>query len=94
MGSVAVVILLDVIDKGLDEQGTVAKLLMCLIDTGVDNVSADTLAGSLLVGVSRGAGLLVGETSQSPGSVLLGGVDLSPGVLLDVLDLKDRCVNA
>lgn len=62
---------------------------MCGVETAVDDVGACSLAGALVVDVVSCAGASVGESSKTPGGLLLGShaVCFVVGVLLDVVDL-------
>lgn len=57
------------------------------INAGIDNEGAGALTSAVIVGVGGGTRLCVGDTSQAPISVLLGGVHGDNGVLLNEVDL-------
>jgi hypothetical protein len=60
------------------------------IDTSVDDISASTLTGALIVGVSLATRSGAGKASDTPWSIvlLLGSLDGDDGILLNVLDLQ------
>lgn len=57
------------------------------VNSGVNDIGADTLSGGGVVGVSGGAGLGVGKAGKTPRGTLLHIKSLGPGVLFNVLDL-------
>lgn len=60
------------------------------VNARVDNVSADTLASTVVVDVLAGASLAVGDTAKTPSGVILSNVSIDAGksVLLNVLNLE------
>jgi hypothetical protein len=69
---------------------------MLNIDTGVDDVSASTLTGALIVGVSLASSPVARKSSKTPRSILLlsGRLDADVCILLNVLNLRSLLVPA
>lgn len=65
------------------------------IDARINDISADSLAGAVIVGVSGAARVGVGDAGDAPGSTRLGhgGAGSDDGILLNVLDLRIVSIN-
>jgi len=63
VGTVAVAIGVIAVNLVGGKLGAALELLVVDINTGVNNVGADTLASAVIVGVGAAAGILVGDTS-------------------------------
>lgn len=88
MGAVAATIGVVVVDLVGDEDSTAFELGVFDVDTGIQDVGADTFTRAFVVGVGAATGGGAGKTSQSPVSVSLDSVGLDNGVGLNVLDLE------
>lgn len=63
--------------------GTAAKLLVGNADTGIHHVAVSAFASAVVVDISRAWGSSVGDTAQTPGSIVLGGGGIKvPGLVL------------
>ena len=69
--------------------GTATKLLVGNADTGIHHVAVGAFASAVIVDIGRAWGSSVGDTAQTPGSMVLGGNGIKvPGlVLFNVGDL-------
>lgn len=69
--------------------GTATKLLVGNADTGIHHVAVGAFASAVVVDIGRAWGSSVGDTAQTPGSIVLGGNGIKvPGlVLFNVGDL-------
>lgn len=91
VSSVAVAISVGGVGEVGAPAGTAAELGVADLDTSVDNVDINTLAGLgiVVVGAQRRAGSLLGDAAETPGGTRLrgDGVGVDIGILLNVGDL-------
>ena len=69
--------------------GTATKLLVGNADTGIHHVAVGAFASAVVVDISRAWGSSVGDTTQTPGGIVLGGdgIKVPSLVLLNVGNL-------
>lgn len=77
-----------VVDLIGGKDSTALEIGVVDVDTGIEDIGADTFAGAVVVGVGAATSGGAGKTGQTPVSVILGSVGPDNGVGLNVLDLE------